>query len=163
MAVQLGRERLILLRDDDDLGIEFSWIGAERAGAAGDDDPHVAFGAVIGTNRGLDGCIAVNPPESWQRLLEKMRKFSPGDARARAFRRVFMQDAMEVTVDSQGRITIPPALITHAALGKEAVLHGSDTCIEIWNPERFAQLTKKVVDTPGDYEELAAGLFKEEA
>src|SRR5438093_13525012 len=77
-------------------------------------------------NRGLDGCTAVNPPESWQRLLEKMRKFSPGDARARAFRRVFMQDAMEVTVDSQGRITIPPALITHAALGKEAVLHGSD-------------------------------------
>ena len=73
------------------------------------------------------------------------------------------QDAMEVTVDSQGRITISPALIAHAALGKDAVLRGSDTCIEIWNPERFAQLTKKVVDTPGDYEELAAGLFKEEA
>ena len=56
VIIQLGRERLILLRHDDYLGIEFSWIGAERAGAAGDDDPHVAFGAVIGTNRGLDGC-----------------------------------------------------------------------------------------------------------
>src|SRR5436309_1270396 len=114
-------------------------------------------------NRGFDGCIAVYPPEGWQRMLEKIRKFSPGDARARAFKRAFLQDAMEVTVDSQGRITISPALIAHAALGKDAVLHGSDTCIEIWNPERFAQLTKKVVDTPGDYEELAAGLFKEEA
>jgi MraZ protein len=114
-------------------------------------------------NRGFDSCIAVYPPDSWQRMLEKIRKFSPGDAKARAFKRAFLKDAMEVTVDSQGRVTIPPALITHAALGKEAVLHGSDTCIEIWNPQRFAELTGKVVDTPGDYEELAAVLFKEEA
>ncbi|MEK7823728.1 MAG: division/cell wall cluster transcriptional repressor MraZ [Candidatus Eisenbacteria bacterium] len=114
-------------------------------------------------NRGFDNCIAVYPPDSWQRMLEKIRKFSPGDPKARAFKRAFLKDAMEVTVDSQGRITIPPALITHAALGKEAVLHGSDTCIEIWNPQRFAELTGKVVDTPGDYEDLAAVLFKEEA
>ena len=113
-------------------------------------------------NRGFDSCIAVYPPDSWQRMLEKIRKFSPGDAKARAFKRAFLKDAMEVTVDSQGRVTIPPALITHAALGKEAVLHGSDTHIEIWNPQRFEGLTGKVVDTPGDYEDLAAALFKEE-
>jgi MraZ protein len=113
-------------------------------------------------NRGFDSCIAVYPPDSWQRMLEKIRKFSPGDAKARAFKRAFLKDAMEVTVDSQGRVTIPPALITHAALGREAVLHGSDTCIEIWNPQRFSELTGKVVDTPGDYEDLGAALFKEE-
>jgi MraZ protein len=114
-------------------------------------------------NRGFDNCIAVYSPDSWQRMLEKIRKFSPGDSKARAFKRAFLKDAMEVTVDSQGRVTIPPALITHAALGKEAVLHGSDNCIEIWNPQRFAELTSKVVDTPGDYEDLGAVLFKEEA
>lgn len=114
-------------------------------------------------NRGFDNCIAVYPPDSWQRMLEKIRKFSPGDPKALAFKRAFLKDAMKVTVDSQGRITIPPALITHAALGKEAVLHGSDTCIEIWNPQRFAELTGKVIDTPGYYEDLAAVLFKEEA
>ena len=113
-------------------------------------------------NRGFDQCIAIYPPESWQRMLEKIRKFSPGDSRARAFKRAFLMDAMEVTVDSQGRVTIPPALITHAALGKEAVLHGADLCIELWNPARFDELTRKVVDTPGDYEVLAGDLFKEE-
>src|SRR5258705_11593433 len=113
-------------------------------------------------NRGFDNCIAIYPPDSWQRMLEKTRKFSPGDPKARAFKRTFLMDAMEVTVDAQGRVTIPPALITHAALGKEAVLHGSDTHIEIWNPQRFEGLTGKVVDTPGDYEDLAAALFKED-
>jgi MraZ protein len=114
-------------------------------------------------NRGFDGCVVVYPPDSWQRMLEKIRKFSPGDPKARAFKRAFLKDAMEVTVDAQGRVTISPALIAHAALGKEAALHGSDTCIEIWNPRRFAELTGKVVDTPGDYEDLGALLFKEEA
>src|SRR5436190_1582051 len=114
-------------------------------------------------NRGFDGCIAAHPPESWQRMLEKIRKFSPGDPKARAFKRAYLMDAMEVTVDSQGRVTIPPALITHAALGKEAVLHGSDAWIEIWSPERFAALTTRVTEAPGDYEQLAAELFKEEA
>lgn len=113
-------------------------------------------------NRGFDSCIAVYPHDSWQRMLEKIRKFSPGDPKARAFKRAFLKDAMEVTVDSQGRVTIPPALITHAALAKDAVLHGSDNCIEIWNPQRFEGLTGNVVNTPGDYEELAAALFKEE-
>ena len=114
-------------------------------------------------NRGFDNCVDVFPPDSWQRMLERIRKFAVGDPKARAFKRAFLMDAMEVTVDSQGRITIPPALITHAALGKEAVLHGSDNHIEIWNPERFTALTTKVLDTPGDYEGLAAVLFKEDA
>ena len=102
-------------------------------------------------NRGFDGCVAIYSSDSWQRMLERIRKFSPGDPKARAFRRAFLKDAEEVTVDAQGRVTIPPALIALAALGKEAVLHGSDNCIEIWNPQRLEGLTGKVVDTPGDY------------
>ncbi len=114
-------------------------------------------------NRGFDSCVAVYSPDSWQRMLEKIRRFSPGDPKARAFKRAFLKDAMEVTVDTQGRVTIPPALITHAALGKEAVLHGSDNCIEIWNPQRFEEASGRAIGTPGGYEDMAAGLFKEEA
>ena len=114
-------------------------------------------------NRGFDSCVAVYSPDSWQRMLEKIRKFSPGDAKARAFKRAFLKDAMEVTVDTQGRVTIPPALIAHAALGKDAVLHGSDNCIEIWNPKRFDEASARAIGAPGGYEEIAAALFKEEA
>ncbi|HKQ57959.1 MAG TPA: division/cell wall cluster transcriptional repressor MraZ [Candidatus Eisenbacteria bacterium] len=113
-------------------------------------------------NRGFDSCVAVYSPDSWQRMLEKIRKFSPGDPRARAFKRAFLKEAMEVTVDTQGRVTIPPALIAHAALGKEAVLHGSDNCIEIWNPKRFEEASARAMESPGGYEDTAAALFKEE-
>lgn len=114
-------------------------------------------------NRGFDGCVAVYSPDSWQRVLEKIRKFSLGDVKARAFRRAFLKDAMEVTVDTQGRVTIPPALIALAALGKDAVLHGADSCIEIWNPKRFEERSSTAVDAAGSFEDLADGLFRGEA
>ena len=114
-------------------------------------------------NRGFDGCVAVYSPDSWQRMLEKIRKFSPGDPKARAFRRAFLKDAVEVSVDAQGRVTIPPALIALAALGKEAVLHGADTCIEIWDPTRFQEKAASAVAAAGSFEELADGLFEEES
>jgi transcriptional regulator MraZ len=114
-------------------------------------------------NRGFDGCVAMYSPDSWQRMLERIRKFSPGDSKARAFRRAFLKDAVEVTVDTQGRVTIPPALIALAALGKDAVLHGADSCIEIWNPGRFQEKSATAVEAAGSFEDLADGLFEDEA
>jgi MraZ protein len=46
-------------------------------------------------------------------------------------------DATQVSVDAQGRVTIPPALMSRAGLGKDATLHGVGDHIEIWNPERL--------------------------
>ena len=55
----------------------------------------------------------------------------------RAFKRALLMNAKRVPVDAQGRITIPSALLDRAGLGKEAVLLGQGTHIEIWNRERL--------------------------
>jgi transcriptional regulator MraZ len=73
--------------------------------------------------------------EHW---AEKLSKWQSGDRKHRDFATAFLQDAKEVTVDGQGRVTIPPALLGRAGLGKEAVLHGSYWRIEIFSPERYA-------------------------
>jgi len=57
--------------------------------------------------------------------------------------RTHLMDATPVTVDAQGRVTIPPALMSRAGLGKEATLHGLGDHIEIWNPERLAGVLKE--------------------
>src|SRR5262245_44022941 len=114
-------------------------------------------------NRGFDGCVAMYSPDEWARMMEKLRKISIGNPTGRAFRRAFMTDAKEVTVDAQGRIPIPPALIRHAALGKDAVLHGAEDHLEIWNTERFRAALAPVTDVEGEYERLAAMHLKDEA
>ena len=101
---------------------------------------------------GFEGCLALYTPGEWARVEDRLRRIPMGDRRGRAFARTFLMDAREVTVDAQGRITIPPALTSRAGLGKEAVLHGQVDRIEIWNPDRL----KAVVEaTQGQLESLA--------
>lgn len=114
-------------------------------------------------NAGFDHCVHLYSLEQWGTLTERLRRMSQGNAEARAFKRAFLVHARQVTVDAQGRITITPALIAHAGLGKEAVLHGADDHIEIWSPERFAEALEPVTKVDGRYESLAEKLFKDES
>ena len=86
---------------------------------------------------GFEGCLALYAPEDWARVEERMRRLPMGGRKARAFTRAFLMDATPVSVDAQGRVTIPPALMSRAGLGKEATLHGVGDHIEIWNPEQL--------------------------
>src|SRR5439155_27098500 len=87
---------------------------------------------------GFEGCLALYSVEEWTRVEQRLRRVPMGGRSGRAFQRAFLLDVVKVSVDAQGRITIPPALMARAGLGKEAVLHGVLNRIEIWNPERFA-------------------------
>src|SRR5262249_48192033 len=70
---------------------------------------------------GFEGCLVLYGPREWERVERRLRRIPIGDLRGRAFLRSVLQDAAKVTVDAQGRITLPPALVTRAGLGKEAV------------------------------------------
>ena len=108
---------------------------------------------------GLDGCLALYPPEEWARVEERLRRIPMGTRNGRAFQRAFLHHAVKVSVDAQGRITIPPALMGRAGLGKEAVLHGQISKIEIWNPQR---LEAELESAQQNLEELAAEVLRED-
>ena len=90
---------------------------------------------------GFEGCLSLFGPDEWKRVEDRLRRIPMGDRRGRAFARAFLMDACKVTVDAQGRVTIPPALLRRAGLGKEAVLLGQVDRIEIWDAERLGQVT----------------------
>ena len=112
-------------------------------------------------NLGFDGCVNVYAPDAWEMRLRYIRRIPPGEEQGRAFRRAFLMDAREVTVDAQGRVPIPPALIRRAGIGKEARLHGDDDHIEIWDPAKFDAKVGPVLDGDGTYEDLAAKYLKD--
>lgn len=86
---------------------------------------------------GLDGELWLYAEEDWTHFEERLRRASMGTKKHREFARRFLVGASKVAVDAQGRITIPPSLMSRAELGKEAVLHGQVGRIEIWSPDRF--------------------------
>ena len=96
---------------------------------------------------GFEGCLALYTPDEWKRVEERLRQIPMGDRRGRAFARAFLMDATKVSVDAQGRVAIPPALMGRAGLGKEAVLLGQVDRIEIWLPERLHAATKEAQES----------------
>ena len=108
---------------------------------------------------GFEGCLALYSLEEWTRVEQRLRRVPMGGRSGRAFQRAFLLDVVKVSVDAQGRITIPPALMGRAGLSKEAVLHGVLNRIEIWNPERFAAEIKLGQD---QLDALAAEVLGEE-
>lgn len=84
-----------------------------------------------------EGCLQAYPPQEWQAEEERLRREQKKGRESREFVRAVLVDASWVTVDAQGRVTIPPALLRRAGLGKEAVLLGNIDYLEVWSPERF--------------------------
>ena len=95
---------------------------------------------------GLDGCLWLYTEDAWKRFEERLYALSVGTRKQRDFARAFLVGASKVTVDKQGRISIPSSLMNRAGLGKDALLHGLVGRLEIWAPEKFETSMQPVLD-----------------
>jgi MraZ protein len=95
----------------------------------------------------FDRCLGLWTEEGFadvaRRLTDKVRE---GLAPQTALRS-FSANASEVRPDSQGRITIPQRLREFASLEGETVLIGAIDRIEIWNAERWNDLSADADDS----------------
>jgi MraZ protein len=96
--------------------------------------------------KGLDNCLWLYAEEDWTNFEQRLGRLSMGTKQERAVARAFLMDACKVTVDKQGRISVPPSLIGRAGLGKDAILHGQVGRIEIWAPDRFKESTDPALE-----------------
>ena len=110
-------------------------------------------GAIL--TRGIDGCLFLYPQKQWNELAEKLSKLPLSQTNARSFARVMIAGAMDVKLDSLGRILIPDYLKDYAKLDKKVVIAGLYDRIEIWNEENW----QKYGATTGiQVENIAEGL-----
>lgn len=105
---------------------------------------------------GFEGCLALYNETQWGHVEERLQQL-PGKRMDRAFKRALLMNAKRVTMDAQGRISIPSALLDRAGLGKDAVLLGQGTHIEIWNPERLQAV---LGEAETNFEQVAEEVLK---
>lgn len=102
----------------------------------------LADGMVL--TRGIDRCLALHPLAGWQELAGRVRALPVSDANARLFRRMVFAEAVDLELDAQGRILVPPDLRAWAGLDRTAVVIGVDVSIEIWSPERWMDMSDRM-------------------
>lgn len=89
--------------------------------------------------RGLDKCLFVYSLEEWKKVAETLSGLSTGQADSRNFGRLMLAGAVDVEIDSLGRILIPDYLKDYAELKEKAVVAGVYKRIEIWNEKRWEE------------------------
>ncbi len=98
---------------------------------------------------GLDNCLFVYTLVEWEKVSEKLSHLSMGQADQRGFNRFMLAGAVEIDVDSVGRILIPDFLKDFAKLKNKVVLAGIHSHIEIWD-EKIWKLYKKRIESQAD-------------
>ncbi|MDP3724976.1 MAG: division/cell wall cluster transcriptional repressor MraZ [Nanoarchaeota archaeon] len=101
----------------------------------------ITSGAII--TRGLDHCLFMFAKPEWEKLAEKLVALPIAQANSRAFARLMLAGASDVSVDAQGRILIPEYLREYAGLGKQAVVAGLYNRIEVWDKEEWERYKKR--------------------
>ena len=99
-------------------------------------------GHLILTN--FDGCVVGYSLQEWERIEESFQRINMLNRQLRDFQRFFISGAMEVELDKQGRILIPPHLRTYAGLSREVALAGVGRKFEVWDLERFEAQRRKM-------------------
>ena len=79
----------------------------------------------------------------------------PLSQQGRRMHRHFFSGASEQTPDKQGRVSIPPALTTHAKLGRDVVVAGVNDHLEIWGR---AAWKRELAEVEGSAEDVAERL-----
>lgn len=96
---------------------------------------------------GLDGCLWVFTHKEWQKIEGKLNQSSLGQSDNRGFNRFMFAGAVEVEVDSIGRILIPDFLRDRANLKNKVVVIGVSSRVEIWNEKTWTEYKHGVEKT----------------
>jgi len=102
------------------------------------------LGRTLIVTRGLDNCLFVYPQNEWRKITEKIGQLPLGQADTRSFNRFFLSGAVEVGVDSVGRILVPDFLKEFAKLDNKVVLAGIHDRVEIWDEKRWTEYKTQI-------------------
>lgn len=82
------------------------------------------------------GCLLFFPRPVWE---EHRKQIATWPMSARAWQRIFLGNAVDVELDSAGRVLISPELRAAVGLDKEVMMIGMVTHFEIWNAAKLAE------------------------
>jgi MraZ protein len=76
------------------------------------------------------GCLMIFPRPEWEKFRERIAALPMS---AQWWKRIFLGNAMDVEMDSTGRVLISPELREAAGIGKDTMLLGMGNHFELWD------------------------------
>ena len=80
-----------------------------------------------------DGCVLIYPIAEWEPVRTKVEGFPSFNPQASWWKRLLLGFEEHVSPDGSGRILLPAALRSHAALERDAMMVGQGRYFELWD------------------------------
>ena len=117
------------------------------------------MGKKIVLTQGLDNCLFVFTTKEWERIANKLSEnASMLSSDMRSFTRYMFGGAVEVEVDSIGRVLVPDFLRDRAGLKSKVVLIDVQNRLEIWNEKSWSEYKRGVEKQADGLAEKLSGL-----
>lgn len=104
------------------------------------------MGKTVVLTKGLDMCLFLYSVKEWEKVAGKLSGSSTGQSDMRAFNRFLLAGAVELDVDSLGRILVPDFLKDFAELKSKVIITGVHDRAEIWDEVRWGEYKKKIAE-----------------
>lgn len=88
-------------------------------------------------NRGFENCLTIYTVDIWNAISEKINRLNDFKPNVREFKRLFLNGATMVEVDSADRILIAKPLLEYAGIKKDAVLSAQGNKLELWDKDTY--------------------------
>lgn len=108
-------------------------------------------GAVV--TKGIDQCLVLYPSKEWNVLAQRIAQLPTSQADTRAFSRMTLAAAMDVSCDTQGRIIVPEYLRAYARMNKSIIIAGLYNRFELWDEGVWNEYKKHTEEQSGDIAE----------
>ena len=108
--------------------------------------------------RGFEPCLIVYPMVEFKKVFSKISGLNEFNEEFRKLQRNFLSGVVTVELDGNGRFLIPKNMLTYAQIDKEAILVGTGSKVEIWNPTTYE---KYQIQDPGELSKLAEKYLNE--
>lgn len=82
-------------------------------------------------------CLEGFPLTAMQELSDRLDRFDLFSAAQDDLATAIFGEAVQLSVDGDGRIMVPPALVSFSGLAEQAAFVGMGRKFQIWNPDAF--------------------------
>ena len=86
-----------------------------------------------------DRCLLLYPMLFWEEIEQKIDNLPSFNQTTRRIQRLLIGHATELSMDSNGRILLPPLLREYAGLEKDIMLIGQGKKFEIWDKTAWTE------------------------
>lgn len=108
--------------------------------------------------RGFEQCLIIYPMVEFKKVFSKISGLNEFNEEYRKLQRNFLSGVVTVELDNNGRFLIPKNMLAYAHIEKDAVLVGTGTKVEIWNPSVYE---KHLIQDPAELSKLAEKYLNE--